>query len=166
MQGASTRAWMIGAAAGVVCGIITAGSGFLTIIPCCGCLFQFANALIPGLGGALSGGLAAGMAPWAELEEGKSAPMEGALLGLRAGGLASILASGIGLLVSMGWPILSAVIAALTTDDVMGAIMSALLLLGMSLLWGAMFALAGAIGGTVLGVGAGAVAGVVLAPKR
>ena len=106
------------------------------------------------------------MAPWAELEEGKSAPMEGALLGLRAGGLASILASGIGLLVSMGWPILSAVIAALTTDDVMGAIMSALLLLGMSLLWGAMFALAGAIGGTVLGVGAGAVAGVVLAPKR
>lgn len=162
MQGASTRAWMVGAATGVVLGVVTAATGFMA--GCC-CLFQFANVLVPSVAGIVAGGAAAAMAPWATAEAGTNGVMTGALLGLRAGALASLLASGIGLVVSLGWPILSALLAAMGSDGIWDALVSTILVMGWSLGMGALFAFGGALGGTVLGVGAGAVAGLLFAPK-
>jgi hypothetical protein len=163
MEGGARTAWMVGIGLGLVAGLIAAASGLVSGF-CC--LLQFAQMLIPIGAGFLAGGVAAGMAPWATLEPGNSAAAAGAGIGLRAGGLASVIAAVVGLLLSMALPLVTNLIVVFANEDIVAGLLAAVGGLAFQFLWAAMFALGGALVGVMLGVAMGAIVGLVMGPKE
>ncbi len=159
---ATRRAWLVGLAIGVPGGL---AAGVVGVVSGTCCLFQFANVFMPALAGLAGGAIAAGTTRWAGLPP-ENATGNGAVLGLRAGGLAAVLSGGGGFLFALLVPVASAVISAvIARGDVVSTLAVSVAVIAMSVGIAAVMSFGGVVLGVLLGAGGGAVAGVMFGKK-
>jgi hypothetical protein len=161
LSSAKKKAWLLGIVGAVLISPMSAIGGGIASLCCLG---GFLGALgvvcVPPIMAFVAGMLV----DWSSMPQG-SGLATGAGMGARAGGTAALLGAGLTWVIGVGLSMLMSVITAMSySDDIAGVLIQVVIGSAFSMVWQGMIALVAGVIGMLLGVAAGAVAGMIRGP--
>ena len=161
MEESQSSPYSTGAMVGGIAAVVALLLGGISMIPLCGCVAGPLSWALPTVAGVVGGAMAASRADWSSVPAGEEL-LTGAGIGVRAGGVAALIAVIAFVVISVILQILGLVLSALLNGDMdnvieMLTIQAAVIGIAFAVQLGIGFA--SLIGGVLFGAGAGAIVG-------